>query len=454
MKQADSLLLKALKAAIHNEKAMLGVLPQETQTELLRQAVRHGVLPFVLDACGKALKASRQMAFCQTAEQILKTQVFLQLYNKLREMKLHPLVLKGPVCAALYPKPELRLFSDVDLLAVSGEFDRIHDALLRLGCRTAGESVDPLEQTFYLPDSPLVLELHGAAFPENDAYGHMNTFFAHEKLRTETVFVQGEEIYTLGANETFLYLLCHSLKHFLHGGCGIRAVCDLLLFAEKHEKELDELHLRRCCEKLSALEFLTALFEIGEKYLGFEKTESLALLRVHPAPDETTLLEDDLAEMRGIIANRLLEEKGEEPTDDEIEAVIYEKLLTAENRLRGMMGLELLSDGDTLTCGVEPVKKDDSDKDTDTEDKKGESENPEKAKDAEPSEGTEENGFTGKDAGGTENPDTNVPGTEGTSTTAGETESDSEPEEKATEQPTESGSVSNTADTNEEELSE
>lgn len=295
MKQADSLLLNALKAAIHNEKAAFGVLPQETQTELLRQAVRHGVLPLVLDACGKALKAARQMAFCQTAEQILKTQVFLQLYSKLREMKLHPLVLKGPVCAALYPKPELRLFSDVDLLAVSGEFDRTRNALLRLGCRTAGESVDPLEQTFYLPGSPLVLELHGAAFPENDAYGHMNAFFTHEKLRTETVSVQGEEIYTFGANETFLYLLCHSLKHFLHGGCGIRAVCDLLLFAEKHEKELDKLYLRRCCEKLSALEFLTALFEIGEKYLGFEKTESLALLRVHPAPDETALLEDILA---------------------------------------------------------------------------------------------------------------------------------------------------------------
>lgn len=295
MKQADSLLLNALKAAIHNEKAALGVLPQETQTELLRQAVRHGVLPLVLDACGKALKAARQMAFCQTAEQILKTQVFLQLYSKLREVELHPLVLKGPVCAALYPKPELRLFSDVDLLAVSGEFDRTRNALLRLGCRTAGESVDPLEQTFYLPGSPLVLELHGAAFPENDAYGHMNAFFAYEKLRTETVFVQGEEIYTLGANETFLHLLCHSLKHFLHGGCGIRAVCDLLLFAEKHEKELDKLYLRRCCEKLSALEFLTALFEIGEKYLGFEKTESLALLRVHPAPDETALLEDILA---------------------------------------------------------------------------------------------------------------------------------------------------------------
>ena len=70
----------------------------------------------------------------------------------------------------------------------------------------------------------------------------MNAFFAHEKLRTETVSVQGEEIYTFGANETFLYLLCHSLKHFLHGGCGIRAVCDLLLFAEKHEKELDKLY--------------------------------------------------------------------------------------------------------------------------------------------------------------------------------------------------------------------
>ena len=78
MKQADSLLLNALKVAIHNEKAALGVLPQETQTELLRQAVRHGVLPLVLDACGKALKAARQMAFCQTAEQILKARCALR----------------------------------------------------------------------------------------------------------------------------------------------------------------------------------------------------------------------------------------------------------------------------------------------------------------------------------------------------------------------------------------
>lgn len=295
MKQADILLLNALKAAVHNKKAEPGVLPPETQTELLRQAVRHGVLPLVFDAYGDALKPARQTVFCQTAEQILKTRSFLQLYRKLREMKLHPLVLKGPVCAAMYPKPELRLFSDIDMLAFSDEFDRTRDALLQLGCRLVGESADPLEQTFYLPGSPLILELHGEAFPENDAYGHMNAFFAPEKLRTKTVSVQGEEIYTLGANETFLYLLCHSLKHFLHGGCGIRAVCDLLLFAEKHEKELDALYLRRCCEKLSALEFLTALFQIGEKYLGFEKSESLALLCVHPAPDETALLEDILA---------------------------------------------------------------------------------------------------------------------------------------------------------------
>ena len=151
MKQADSLLLNALKAAIHNEKAALGVLPQETQTELLRRAVCHGVLPLVLDACGKALKAARQMAFCQTAEQILKTQVFLQLYSKLREMKLHPLVLKGPVCAVLYPKPELRLFSDVDLLAVSGEFDRTRNALLRLAAAQQGRVSIRLNRHFTCP---------------------------------------------------------------------------------------------------------------------------------------------------------------------------------------------------------------------------------------------------------------------------------------------------------------
>ena len=70
MKQADSLLLNALKAAIHNEKAALGVLPQETQTELLRRAVRHGVLPLVLDACGNALKAARQIGRASCRERV------------------------------------------------------------------------------------------------------------------------------------------------------------------------------------------------------------------------------------------------------------------------------------------------------------------------------------------------------------------------------------------------
>ncbi len=174
--------------------------------------LRHGVLPLVLDACGKALKAARQMAFCQTAEQILKTQVFLQLYSKLREMKLHPLVLKGPVCAVLYPKPELRLFSDVDLLAVSGEFDRTRNALLRLGCRTAGESVDPLEQTFYPARQSARFRTARRGVPGKRCVRAHERLFPHEKLRTETVFVQGEEIYTLGANETFLYLFVPQLK--------------------------------------------------------------------------------------------------------------------------------------------------------------------------------------------------------------------------------------------------
>lgn len=96
MKQADSLLLNALKAAIHNEKAALGVLPQETQTELLRQAVCHGVLPLVLDACGKALKHDPTLVASSIIELIcddLKYQdkqndpQYMMLNNKLREDK-------------------------------------------------------------------------------------------------------------------------------------------------------------------------------------------------------------------------------------------------------------------------------------------------------------------------------------------------------------------------------
>ena len=52
MKQADIVLLSALKTALHGNKMNRTVLSEETREELLRQAVRHGVLPLVFDACG------------------------------------------------------------------------------------------------------------------------------------------------------------------------------------------------------------------------------------------------------------------------------------------------------------------------------------------------------------------------------------------------------------------
>ena len=58
----------------------------------------------------------------------------------------------------------------------------------------------------------------------------------------------------------------------------------------------------------------------------------------------------DLAQMRELITTELTDADGNPPTNGEVDEVINERLLTAENRLRAMMGLDPVDDAADLVC--------------------------------------------------------------------------------------------------------
>lgn len=58
----------------------------------------------------------------------------------------------------------------------------------------------------------------------------------------------------------------------------------------------------------------------------------------------------DLAQMRELITTELTDADGNPPTNEEVDKVINERLLTAENRLRAMMGLDPVDDAADLVC--------------------------------------------------------------------------------------------------------
>ena len=286
MTRTETLFLEAFGASLKPESVNWTEPPApEEWIGVFRLAAQHRVLPMVYEAvyrCPAAktdpapaiLRQQKPLMLQTVMLQTQKTAEFLDLYRALQAAGLHPLVVKGLVCRALYPKPDLRLSGDEDLLVSPEEFSRCHEALLAQGLIPADETADPgtaCEIAYARPGSPIYIELHEYLFPpEAEAYGDLNRYFAAVHEHPAELSVDGVTILTLQPTDHLFYLICHAFKHFLHSGVGIRQVADIALYANAYGTEIDWPLVHARCREIRAERFAAALLAIGEKHLTLD----------------------------------------------------------------------------------------------------------------------------------------------------------------------------------------
>ena len=303
MDSTERLFLEALRCGVAGQPVPWTAEPDgATQIALVRLARAQALQPVIAHAISgcpamgdsRAFSALKQEARAVTVHQATRTAEFLLLLRELEARGLRPAVFKGAVCRRLYPEPEQRPSSDEDILIASEEFPAYHKALLDCGLqllRTEEPLTDPDEVTYVDPDRDLYLELHMRLFPSGSAaYGDCNRFLEGALSRRVRVSVYGQTLETLHPTDHLLFLLCHAYKHILHGGVGIRQICDLCLFARRYEAEIDWSRVRRAAEELRIETLSAAFFRIGERHLGIPGPKAFADLK----PDEEPLLHDCL----------------------------------------------------------------------------------------------------------------------------------------------------------------
>ena len=307
MESVNELFLQALRASVDKRTVnWKEELSQEEWAGLFRVASAHHVLPMIFEAVVRSdavRKADPQMMAAvkrQTMQLVMiqtrKTNAFLQLLPALISAGVTPLVVKGLVCRELYPNPDYRISGDEDVLIPEEQFAVCHETMLSRGMELADAAQDltAFEVSYRQQGSMLHIELHKQLFsPETDAYADFNRFFEGVYERSITQTLQGAEIPTLNHTDHLFYLICHAFKHFLHGGFGIRQVCDICLYANAFGAQIDWLRVRKQCEKIHGESFAAALFRIGEKHLTFQPDaacypEQWRALEV----DERPMLED------------------------------------------------------------------------------------------------------------------------------------------------------------------
>lgn len=132
--------------------------------------------------------------------------------------------LKGSVLRGYYPEPWMRTSCDIDVLVPEDELERAGALLAeRLEYKLAEKGFHDVS---FFSQGGVNLELHfdlieGRTYPEIEKVlsGVWECALAKD----------GSCAYAMPDEVFYFYHVAHMLKHFLHGGCGIRSFADLLI---------------------------------------------------------------------------------------------------------------------------------------------------------------------------------------------------------------------------------
>lgn len=232
-------------AKIHNVTGILGYMDMQ-----------YGIFPQELRPALRRQCLATMGVFAQRAE------LAKAFFSRLEEEKVAHCTMKGMVLRELYPIPELRTFSDVDILIHPKDREASHKLLQDMGftVKTDWEPVYSYqrEQEYYeLHTQLLEVELSDRA----DYRSYFDKAWEHAQQVSQFGYCLKPEFH-------FIYLLTHIAKHVQGSGAGIRMYLDIAVFVRHYEKSLDWGYVRRELESLSLWQFACTVLTCVESWFG------------------------------------------------------------------------------------------------------------------------------------------------------------------------------------------
>ena len=202
-------LLKILQLCIRNTGNQEVLDDIEITPDLLVLSSFHHISPMVYDQIGKTdaflslpeeeREKYKKQAVSLMSNQTMRTIRFLELKREMLREGLDPIIVKGIVIRNLYPKPDLRVSADEDLIISEDEFFRMDRFLKDRGYATdyEGEKV-PYEAGYRNLRTGVYLEIHTSLFEkDHEVFSAYNRVLEGYEDRTIHVSVGGTEICTL-----------------------------------------------------------------------------------------------------------------------------------------------------------------------------------------------------------------------------------------------------------------
>lgn len=155
------------------------------------------------------------------------------LIRKLDEADAKVALLKGTSLAVLYPYPELRPSSDIDLfLLEKADKEKAIECLKDIGCLVNSRQ-DSNHHISLNYDNQIEIELHiepVRAFELDWVNEKISKAFTIEASKLETITCYGMKFPVLPAYLNGFYLLLHMLQHYMNSGLELKLLVDFSVF--------------------------------------------------------------------------------------------------------------------------------------------------------------------------------------------------------------------------------
>ncbi len=270
-----SYLIQLLASVLHG-KTPPSLTPELDLGALYKLAARHNVAnmayyglikldPLPPPAILKPFQDARNKALAREARQELEV---CQVLSAFEENQIKHMPLKGYIIKNVYPRPDMRLMADIDILVEESKLNKAKGIMLALGYTAVSDSGN---HDVYHKKPVMNIELHRALIAKRyiDLYTYFGTGWERAVLR------EGENYhYVMSWEDFYIYLIGHMAKHYQNAGTGIRSVIDVWVYKNHFQNQLNCSYIQNELEKSGLYDFTKNMEGLSECWFdGRESNE-------------------------------------------------------------------------------------------------------------------------------------------------------------------------------------
>lgn len=183
------------------------------------------------------------------------------------------IALKGFIIRDLYPKPELRTMSDLDILVRDKYIESAKSVLERFGYVEEDRSYKHIQ---FFHDDQLAIELHTRLLDEQ----FLDNTERWEKTLWDnavSININNIPILTLSIEDHLLFLFFHLIVHFMLSGFGLRQLYDLAVFIKTKREQIDWVSFYNKVIELRINNFVSLITSVCEEIFDIKMPEIVSL---------------------------------------------------------------------------------------------------------------------------------------------------------------------------------